>query len=85
MPYLILAVVLLALIFLPQFWVRRVITANQTERPDLAGTGADLARHLLDSAELRHVKVELTPMGDHYDPTDEVVRLSLPHHDGRSV
>jgi uncharacterized protein len=85
MPYLILGGLLLALIFLPQFWVRRVIAANQTERPDLAGTGADLARHLLDSAQLRHVKVELTEMGDHYDPTEEVVRLSLPHHDGRSV
>ena len=30
-------------------------------------------------------EVELTEGGDHYDPGDEVVRLSLPHHDGRSV
>jgi hypothetical protein len=85
MAYLILGGLFLALIFLPQLWVRRVIAANQSERPDLGGTGAELARHLLDSADLRHVKVELTDQGDHYDPTEEVVRLSLPHHDGRSV
>lgn len=86
MPFLILGVLLLAgLIFLPQWWIRRVLERHQAERPDLGGTGAELARLLLDKAELRHVKVELTEGGDHYDPQDEVVRLSLPHHDGRSI
>jgi hypothetical protein len=87
MPILIIAgvVLLLALIFLPQWWIGRVLREHQKERPDLEGTGAELARHLLDQADLRHVKVELTDQGDHYDPTGEVVRLSLPHHDGRSI
>ncbi len=86
MPFVILGVVfLVGLIVLPQWWIRRVLARNQVERPDLGGTGAELARLLLDKAELRHVKVELTEGGDHYDPGDEVVRLSLPHHDGRSV
>jgi uncharacterized protein len=86
MPFLILGVVLLlALIFLPQWWIRSVLARHQTERPDLGGTGSELARDLLDRAGLRHVKVELTEGGDHYDPMDETVRLSLPHHDGRSV
>lgn len=86
MPLIIIGVVLLlALIFLPQFWIKRVLARHQVERPDLGGTGAELARELLDRAELRHVKVELTDGGDHYDPMDETVRLSLPHHDGKSV
>jgi uncharacterized protein len=86
MPFLIIGVVLLlALIFLPQWWVKHVLSENQQEREDLGGTGAELARLLLDRAELRHVKVELTEAGDHYDPTEETVRLSLPHHDGKSV
>ncbi len=86
MPFLIIGVLILAgLIFLPQWWIRQVLARNQAERPDLGGTGAELARLLLDKAELRHVKVELTEAGDHYDPQDEVVRLSLPHHDGRSI
>ena len=86
MPFVIIALVLLAgLVFLPQWWIRRVLARHQTERADLGGTGADLARLLLDKAELRHVKVELTDGGDHYDPEDETVRLSLPHHDGKSI
>jgi hypothetical protein len=75
----------LALIFGPQLYVRSLLSKHQQERPDIPGTGAELARHLLDMAQLRHVKVELTAAGDHYDPDSETVRLSLPHHDGRSV
>jgi uncharacterized protein len=86
MPLIILGICLLvALIFIPQWWIKHVLKENQREREDLGGTGAELARELLDRADLRHVKVELTDAGDHYDPTDEVVRLSLPHHDGKSV
>ncbi len=86
MPFIIIGVLLiLALIFLPQLWIQSVLRKHQVERPDLGGTGAELARELLDRADLRHVKVELTDAGDHYDPTDETVRLSLPHHDGKSV
>jgi uncharacterized protein len=86
MPFIIIGVVLLvALIFIPQWWIKSVLRQHQAERPDLGGTGAELARELLDRAQLRHVKVELTEGGDHYDPSDETVRLSLPHHDGKSV
>jgi uncharacterized protein len=86
MPFIIIGVLLLAvLIFVPQWWIRHVLARHQQERDDLGGTGAELARLLLDKAELRHVKVELTEGGDHYDPADETVRLSLPHHDGKSI
>ncbi|TMJ00104.1 MAG: zinc metallopeptidase [Alphaproteobacteria bacterium] len=76
---------LLALVFGPQLWVRRVLAKYGTERPDLPGTGAELARHLLDEANLPSVTVEDTDKGDHYDPEAQSVRLSLQHHDGRSV
>jgi uncharacterized protein len=86
MPFIIIGIcILIALIFIPQWWVKHVLTENQREREELGGTGAELARELLDRADLRHVKVELTESGDHYDPTDEVVRLSIAHHDGKSV
>ena len=86
MPFIIVGVcIVLALIFIPQWWVKHVLNENQKDRDDIGGTGSQLARYLLDKADLRHVKVELTDGGDHYDPTDEVVRLSLPHHDGHSV
>jgi Zn-dependent membrane protease YugP len=78
-------VVLLALLFGPQWWIRRVLARHGAERPDLPGTGGELARHLLDEAGLRAVKVELTGDGDHYDPEERTVRLLPQHHDGRSV
>ncbi len=76
---------LLGLIFGPQLWVQHVLTQAQAERPDLAGTGAELARHLLDEADLRQVKVEETESGDHYDPEAGIVRLTAPHFHGRSI
>ncbi|NGM23423.1 zinc metallopeptidase [Roseomonas stagni] len=78
-------VLLLALIFGPQLWIRHVLSRAQADRPDLPGTGAELARHLLDEAGLHSVRVEETPDGDHYDPDARVVRLTPPHHAGRSI
>src|SRR5205809_117600 len=75
----------LALLFGPQLWVRRVMAQHGAERPDLPGTGAELARHLLDEANLPSVMVEQTDKGDHYDPETRAVRLTPAHHDGRSV
>jgi len=75
----------LALMFGPQLWVRRVMAQHGANRADLPGTGAELARHLLDEAELRGVGVELTGDGDHYDPEARAVRLAPQHYDGRSV
>jgi uncharacterized protein len=87
MPVLLVLVlaVLLAIILGPQWWIRRVLARHGAERSDLPGTGGELARHLLDAAGLRSVKVELTGDGDHYDPEDRAVRLLPQHHDARSV
>jgi uncharacterized protein len=76
---------LIALIFMPQWWVRRTLRFHAAERRDIPGTGGELARHLLDLAGLTHVAVEIAPQGDHYDPVDKAVRLLPDHHDGRSV
>jgi len=66
-------------------WVKNVISRNSHERPDLAGTGADLARHLLSGMKLNHVSVEETNAGDHYDPEAKAVRLSPAHYRRRSL
>jgi Zn-dependent membrane protease YugP len=79
------SLILLAVLFGPQWWVRHVLARHGIERADLPGTGGELARHLLDEAGLRAVKVELTGDGDHYDPVERAVRLLPQHHDGRSV
>jgi len=79
------ALLVLAIVFGPQLWIRRVLAQHGTERPDFPGTGAELARHLLDEAGLQAVPVEETDKGDHYDPQTRTVRLLPQHHDGRSV
>jgi Zn-dependent membrane protease YugP len=79
------ALLFLALVFGPQLWIRRVLAQHGGERPDFPGTGAELARHLLDEAGLQAVPVEATDKGDHYDPQERTVRLLPQHHDGRSV
>ncbi|MBO6718633.1 MAG: zinc metallopeptidase [Rhizobiaceae bacterium] len=76
---------LLAVTLLPQFLVRRTIERHGADRPDLPGTGGELARHLLDRFGLDSVAVERTDAGDHYDPDAKVVRLLDRHHDGRSL
>jgi len=76
---------LIALVFGPQVWIRRVLKRHGADRPDLPGTGAELARHLLDEADLQSVQVEKTDLGDHYDPEARAVRLLPQHHDGRSI
>src|SRR5258707_852447 len=79
------ALLVLAIVFGPQLWIRRVLARHGGERLDFPGTGAELARHLLDEAGLQAVAVEETDKGDHYDPEARTVRLLPQHHDGRSV
>ena len=82
---LIILLVVLAAVFGPNLWCRWIISRHQTDRPDFPGTGGELARHLLDEADLQQVVVETTDEGDHYDATDKAVRLSQEHYDGRSL
>jgi hypothetical protein len=77
--------VILAVAFLPQMWVSSVLRRHQAERAEFPGTGGEFARHILDEMKLSHVKVEVTDLGDHYDPADKAVRLSKPHFGGKSL
>ncbi len=72
-------------IFGPQLWTRRVFAQHSAPRPDYPGTGAELARHLLDRLDMKHVKVEMTEMGDHYDPETKTVRLTPDKFTERSL
>ncbi len=84
---LIVALLLLAaIIFLPQWWVKRVLARYQSPADRYPGTGSQLARHLLDHLGLESVGVEKTEKdGDHYDPEARVVRLSPHNHDQASL
>ena len=78
-------VAVLGMVVLPQLLVRLAIARHSDKRPDLPGTGGEFARHLLDRFDLASVKVEVSDLGDHYDPRERSVRLLAAHHDGRSI
>lgn len=77
--------VLLALVFGPSLWVRRIMEKYSLPEDRYAGTGAQLARHLLDRHGLHEVTVEATDTGDHYDPEAKAVRLTEDKFNGRSL
>jgi hypothetical protein len=83
--FIVLAMVVCLAIFGPSIWVRRVMSRHAQYRDDLHGTGGELARHLLDQFDLQDVQVEVTLAGDHYDPTDRAVRLSVANYAGQSI
>lgn len=76
---------LLAVVFGPGLWVRRVLARYSTPEDRYSGTGEELARYLLDQNGLQSVSVEATEQGDHYDPTDKAVRLTDDKFTGRSL
>ncbi len=84
MVWIVLLVIVVALIFLPQFWVRRVLKKHSNERSDFPGTGGEFARHLIKQQGLK-VKLETTEQGDHYDPSSRTVRLSSENFNGKSL
>ena len=76
MSVIFLILIVLAIVFLPGLWVKRVLARYSAPEDRYSGTGADLARHLLDKNGLQHVAVETTEHGDHYDPQEKAVRLT---------
>lgn len=78
-------VLIAAIVYAPQFWVRHTMQKHGADRPDFPGTGGELARHLVEHFKLDGVGVESTDKGDHYDPDDRVVRLSHSNYEGASL
>lgn len=85
MLFVLLLLAFIAIILLPQFWVKRVIAKHAGHRADFPGTGGELATHLIEHYDLKGVGVERTQMGDHYDPDSRTVRLSDQNYDGASL
>jgi len=56
-----------------------------SEKPEIPGTGGELAKHLIERFSLKDVKVEVTELGDHYDPIEKRVRLLREHYESKSL
>ncbi len=79
-------VLLVLLLWLPGWWVNRVMRRHHEPDDRYPGTGAELIHHLAGRLGLEALRVERTGSGqDHYDPSSATIRLSPENHDGRSL
>ncbi|WP_394807788.1 zinc metallopeptidase [Nitrosomonas sp.] len=85
MLYLIFVIAMTALIVGPSYWVKHTLKKYSYPEDRYPGTGGELARILLDWANLQAVKVEVTEQGDHYDPLEKAVRLTADKFNGKSL
>lgn len=79
------ALLVIALLFGPSLWVKFVMRRYSSEKPEMPGTGGELAKHLIERFSLNDVKVEVTELGDHYDPIEKKVRLSKENYESKSL
>ena len=86
MLFVVLGLIIVLIIFAPQWWVKFVLSRHSRHLEGMPGTGGELARHLLDKFELTGVRLEETTEGsDHYDPESNTVRLSPSYFKGKSL
>ncbi len=86
MPYLLLVCLFLLLVYGPQFWVQWVLKRyNQKVEDNFPGSGGEFARHLLDRFDLEVITVEISDLGDHYDPVSRSVRLTRDKYEGKTL
>lgn len=74
-----------ALLFAPRLWVNQVLKRHHRIDDTLPDTGHGVARKLLDSHQLQAVRVEVTDIGDHYDPQAHAVRLGRDNYHRTSL
>ena len=77
--------IVLVLIFGPSLWVKLVMRRYSSEKNEMPGTGGELAKHLIKQFSLKDVEVEVTELGDHYDPIEKKVRLLQQNYESKSL
>ncbi len=85
MHFVILGMIVVIIVFAPQWWARHTFKKYSQQNDSFPGTGGQLARHLLDKQGLHDIPVEISTRGDHYDPSEKVVRLLEGHYKGKSL
>jgi len=86
MIYILFLCLLLALAYGPSLWVRYVLHKHSAQIPNMPGTGAQLATHLIERFELTGVQVQMGGAGEnYYSPDEKIVCLSPDVYDGKSL
>lgn len=86
MVFLLFIAAIMLLMFAPQLWIRHIMRKYSNELSDMPGSGGELAEHLIERFKLTGIGVEQTDENrDHFDPNDQMVRLSPSNYSGRSL
>ena len=85
MHWLLLLFAIVALIAGPQWWVKKTLKRHATARQDLAGTGGELAQHLIKQLNLKQVTLLGDAVSDHYNPITKQLCLRPEIANGRSL
>ncbi len=85
MHIVVILILILLIIYGPQVWAQSTFKRYAKNQKHIPGTGGELATHLLQRYQITNVTVEVTDKGDHYDPTDKVVRLSQSNFSDNSL
>ncbi len=86
MPYILVALLLILLIYGPQLWIRFVLWRHSKNIVDMPGSGGELAKHLIERFELTGVEVVKGNKGeDYYSPSEKIVSLSPDIYNGKSI
>ncbi len=78
-------VAILALMVLPQWWVKKVFADHGEDHDDIPGTGGEFAAHIIKSFEIDKALVQSTEAGSHFDPKSKAVMLSDEYFRGKSL
>ncbi len=85
MIYIIIGIFIFALVFGPQLWARYTFSRYSKPMAHFPGNGGELAQHLIKEFELDGVNVEITEIGDHYNPENKTVGLMADNYNGKSL
>ena len=85
MHIIIILILIVLVVYGPQVWAQSIFKRYSKCQEHIPGTGGELAKHLLKRYKIDNVVVEKTDKGDHYDPTDKVVRLSEQNYSDNSL
>ena len=67
---------MLALLYMPQLWIKHVLKKYSAEKRDIPGNGQQLADYLLGSMNIVNCKVEETHTANHFDYNTNIIRLN---------